>query len=81
MLHIKQREPVRQGTIEEKATLDLSAEDDVEIIVEYNNSPPPNTDDGTGGSSQPGLMRGVVRKSLLYLLKCLAHETEASRRL
>lgn len=55
----------RQGTIEEKVTLDLSSDNDAEIVVEYTNTPPPNTDDGTSGNAQPGLMRGVVCGALI----------------
>jgi beta-glucosidase len=49
-----------QGTVEEKGIVDMIANKPVEILVEYTNSSPPN--DSTGDtSSQPALMRGVVR--------------------
>lgn len=52
----------RQGTIEEKATVDLVAGKAVEVLVEYTNSPPPDSlNNGMDrGNAQPALMRGVV---------------------
>ncbi|KAF7309925.1 Beta-glucosidase [Mycena indigotica] len=47
-----------QGTIEEKAVIDLTAHKPVDILVEFNNRPPPR-DGETNVSSQPALMRGV----------------------
>ncbi|KAJ7580984.1 glycoside hydrolase family 3 protein [Mycena floridula] len=47
-----------QGTIEEKATVNVSAGTPVDVLVEYTNTSPPDTE-GSGGSSQPALMRGV----------------------
>jgi len=50
-----------QGTIEEKATVDLVAGQAVELLVEYTNTPP-TKDEGDDISSQPALMLGVVSK-------------------
>lgn len=51
-----------QGTIEEKATVDVTAGVPLDVLVEYTNTPPPDGDDenGPGRLSQPALMRGVV---------------------
>ncbi|GLB35269.1 putative glycosyl hydrolase 3 family protein [Lyophyllum shimeji] len=50
-----------QGTVEEKATVDLTAGVGVNVLVEYTNTPPPDGADekGEGRLSQPALMRGV----------------------
>ncbi|KAF8163026.1 beta-glucosidase [Crassisporium funariophilum] len=50
-----------QGTIEEKATINLEAGKSVDILVLYTNTPPLDGDDekGEGRLSQPALMRGV----------------------
>ncbi|KIJ69540.1 glycoside hydrolase family 3 protein [Hydnomerulius pinastri MD-312] len=50
-----------QGTIEEKAVVNLTAGKPVDILVEYTNTLPADTsNDGTDkGNSQPALMRGV----------------------
>ncbi|TFK42861.1 glycoside hydrolase family 3 protein [Crucibulum laeve] len=50
-----------QGTIEEKATINMSAGTSVDVLVEYTNTPPPDGADenGEGRLSQPALMRGV----------------------
>ncbi|KAH9483793.1 putative beta-glucosidase I [Psilocybe cubensis] len=50
-----------QGTIEEKATINLNAGQSVDVLVLYTNTPPPDGDDenGEGRLSQPALMRGV----------------------
>lgn len=50
-----------QGTIEEKATVDLMAGQAVELLVEYTNTSP-TKDEGDDISSQPALMLGVVSK-------------------
>ncbi|KAJ7632378.1 glycoside hydrolase family 3 protein [Roridomyces roridus] len=47
-----------QGTIEEKAIVDLTAEIPVDILVEYTNTSPPAKDEDDI-SSQPALMLGV----------------------
>jgi beta-glucosidase len=51
-----------QGTIEEKATISLTAGKSVDLLVEYTNTAPLDGDDekGEGRLSQPALMRGVV---------------------
>lgn len=46
----------RQGSAEEKATLNLEAGKPVDIYVEYDNLSPA----AKGVQSQPALMRGVV---------------------
>ncbi|KAI0315538.1 glycoside hydrolase family 3 protein [Amylostereum chailletii] len=46
-----------QGTIEEKAVVDLEAGNSVDVLVEYTNTPPP--DAAEADLSQPALMRGV----------------------
>lgn len=53
---------IRQGTIEEKATIHLNAGQSVDVLVLYTNTPPPDGEDenGEGRLSQPALMRGVV---------------------
>ncbi|KAF8061039.1 glycoside hydrolase family 3 protein [Lyophyllum atratum] len=50
-----------QGTVEEKATIDVTANVSLDVLVEYTNtSPPDGTDEkGEGRLSQPALMRGV----------------------
>lgn len=48
-----------QGTIEEKAVVDLVGGEAVEILVEYTNTSPPGSE-GDRDLSQPALMRGVV---------------------
>lgn len=51
-----------QGTIEEKAVIDLEAGKAVDVLVEYTNTTAPAGDDdehGEGRISQPALMRGV----------------------
>ncbi|KDR81345.1 hypothetical protein GALMADRAFT_221203 [Galerina marginata CBS 339.88] len=50
-----------QGTIEEKASINLVAGNSVDVLVLYTNTPPPDGDDekGEGRLSQPALMRGV----------------------
>ncbi|KAG6868996.1 hypothetical protein C0993_005654 [Termitomyces sp. T159_Od127] len=50
-----------QGTIEEKATIGVTAGVPLAVLVEYTNTPPPDGDDenGEGRLSQPALMRGV----------------------
>ncbi|KAE9389742.1 glycoside hydrolase family 3 protein [Gymnopus androsaceus JB14] len=51
-----------QGTIEEKATVQLEANQAVDVLVEYTNSyPPPDKDDEgtTVPNAQPALMRGL----------------------
>ncbi|KAF9475314.1 beta-glucosidase [Pholiota conissans] len=50
-----------QGTIEEKAAVELKAGISYDIYVLYTNTPPPDGDDdkGEGRLSQPALMRGV----------------------
>ncbi|KAG6850469.1 hypothetical protein H0H93_012890 [Arthromyces matolae] len=49
-----------QGTIEEKATIDVIADVPMDVVVEYTNTPPPDDDEhGEGRLSQPALMRGV----------------------
>ncbi|KAG6879969.1 hypothetical protein C0992_008903 [Termitomyces sp. T32_za158] len=50
-----------QGTIEERATVDLTAGVPLDVLVEYTNTPPPdgNDENGEGRLSQPALMRGV----------------------
>ncbi|EIN08123.1 hypothetical protein PUNSTDRAFT_154781 [Punctularia strigosozonata HHB-11173 SS5] len=45
-----------QGTVEEKATIDLHAEKQIDVLVEYSNYPPP---DFAQDDSQPALMIGV----------------------
>lgn len=52
----------RQGTIEEKASINMEGGKPVDILVIYTNTPPPDGDDdkGEGRLSQPALMRGVV---------------------
>ena len=52
----------RQGTAEEKATVNLVENQGVEIRVLYTNSPPPPdpNEDITKRNSQPALMRGLV---------------------
>ncbi|KAJ7694074.1 glycoside hydrolase family 3 protein, partial [Mycena rosella] len=47
-----------QGTIEEKAVINLNAQVPVDVLVEYTNTPPP-TDGSDDVSSQPALMLGV----------------------
>jgi hypothetical protein len=47
-----------QGTVEEKAVVDLVAEKATEILVEYTNTSLP--DGPERDYSQPALMRGVV---------------------
>ncbi|KAJ7349434.1 glycoside hydrolase family 3 protein [Mycena albidolilacea] len=46
-----------QGTIEEKAVIDLSADVAVDVLVEYTNTSPPKEEEDV--SSQPALMLGV----------------------
>jgi len=46
-----------QGTIEEKTVVHLKANVPVDVLVEYTNTPPPDT--VYGDLSQPALMRGV----------------------
>ncbi|KAG6833210.1 hypothetical protein H0H87_010273 [Tephrocybe sp. NHM501043] len=50
-----------QGTIEEKATIDVIAGVPMDVLVEYTNTSPPDGADenGEGRLSQPALMRGV----------------------
>jgi hypothetical protein len=48
-----------QGTIEEKATIDMTADVPVDVLVEYTNTSPAN--DSGEISAQPALMLGVVR--------------------
>ncbi|KAF9562128.1 beta-glucosidase [Agrocybe pediades] len=50
-----------QGTIEEKATINLTAGKSVDVLVLYTNTAPPDGEDenGEGRLSQPALMRGV----------------------
>ncbi|KAG6811171.1 hypothetical protein H0H92_008655 [Tricholoma furcatifolium] len=50
-----------QGTIEEKATVDVTAGVPMDVLVEYTNTSPPDGADenGEGRLSQPALMRGV----------------------
>ncbi|KAJ7470497.1 glycoside hydrolase family 3 protein [Mycena latifolia] len=48
-----------QGTIEEKAIINLTAEVPVDILVEYTNTPPPKDEGDDDISSQPALMLGV----------------------
>ncbi|TFY72401.1 hypothetical protein EVG20_g640 [Dentipellis fragilis] len=48
-----------QGSIEEKVIVDITAGKAVRVVVEYTNTPPPDTDAGAGDLSQPALMRGV----------------------
>ncbi|KAH0584197.1 putative beta-glucosidase K [Termitomyces sp. J132] len=50
-----------QGTIEEKATIDVIDGVPMDVLVEYTNTPPPDGADenGEGRLSQPALMRGV----------------------
>lgn len=50
---------IRQGTVEEKATVDLEAGKAYKIHVEYTNTMPASG--GKRDLSQPALMRGVVR--------------------
>ena len=54
---------VRQGTVEEKAVIDMSGGEAVDVLVEYTNSPAENVEgeDKDEVQSQPALMRGVVR--------------------
>ncbi|ESK88409.1 glycoside hydrolase family 3 protein [Moniliophthora roreri MCA 2997] len=47
-----------QGTIEEKATIDLKGGESVDVLVEYTNTAPSSGENG-GNSAQPALMRGV----------------------
>lgn len=51
-----------QGTVEEKASINVQAGKSVDVFVLYTNTPPPDGDDenGEGRLSQPALMRGVV---------------------
>lgn len=52
----------RQGTIEEKAVVQLEAKQAVDVLVEYTNSYPPPGKDEEGRntpSAQPALMRGL----------------------
>jgi hypothetical protein len=56
----RRRRSSSQGTIEEKGAIDMIADKPVDILVEYTNSSPPNGSTGDK-SSQPALMRGVVR--------------------
>ncbi|KAG6910876.1 hypothetical protein DXG01_006559 [Tephrocybe rancida] len=50
-----------QGTVEEKATIDVIAGVPMDVVVEYTNTSPPDGADenGEGRLSQPALMRGV----------------------
>lgn len=48
-----------QGTIEEKAVVDLIGGEAVDVLVEYTNTSPPDSE-GDRDLSQPALMRGVV---------------------
>ncbi|KAG5635550.1 hypothetical protein H0H81_010897 [Sphagnurus paluster] len=50
-----------QGTVEEKTTIDVTANVAVDVLVEYTNTAPPDGADekGEGRLSQPALMRGV----------------------
>jgi len=50
-----------QGTVEEKAVVDLEAGKAVNVLVEYMNTPPPDDseDNSKRTSAQPALMRGV----------------------
>ncbi|KAG6865876.1 hypothetical protein C0991_010957 [Blastosporella zonata] len=50
-----------QGTVEEKATIDVIAGVPMDVLVEYTNTSPPDGADenGEGRLSQPALMRGV----------------------
>lgn len=50
-----------QGTIEEKAVIDLTAQVAVDILVEYTNTSPTKEEEDV--SSQPALMLGVVSRS------------------
>ena len=53
----------RQGTVEEKADIRLEEGQPVDILLEYTNTLPPDTTNNGAdeGSSQPALMRGVVK--------------------
>jgi hypothetical protein len=51
----------RQGSVEEKAVIDMKAGESVDVLVEYINTPPPDVE--YDDISQPALMRGVVRRS------------------
>ena len=57
----------RQGTVEEKATVNVEAGKPIDIYVEYTNTPPP--DSTQADMSQPGLMRGVVSIRLLHIIR------------
>lgn len=48
-----------QGTIEEKATVELKAGQAVKVYVEYTNTLPPDDEGTETRSAQPALMRGV----------------------
>ena len=48
----------RQGTVEEKAVVNVKAGKSLDIYVEYTNTPPP--DSTQTDMSQPGLMLGAV---------------------
>jgi hypothetical protein len=60
-----------QGTVEEKATISVTAEKSIGVLVEYTNTAPPDGDDekGEGRLSQPALMRGVVSPVFHFLEK------------
>lgn len=55
-----------QGTVEEKALVNLTAGKAVDVLVEYTNTVSAADDDdqhGEGRISQPALMRGVASKT------------------
>lgn len=54
-----------QGTIEEKAVINMTAQIAVDILVEYTNTSPTKEEEEV--SSQPALMLGVVSRSLLFV--------------
>lgn len=57
---------IRQGTVEEKATIELEAHRAVDVLVEYTSTTPPESETQESKSAQPALMRGVVGNDLNY---------------
>lgn len=53
-----------QGTVEEKATIEMAAGKSVDVMVEYTNTPPPDAPERD--LSQPALMLGVVSRAPFF---------------
>jgi hypothetical protein len=58
---------LRQGTVEEKAVVDVVTGQEYDVLVEYTNTAAPASDEnGAQRLAQPALMKGVVSTCLHF---------------